>query len=272
MKLTALIPLILCCALPTFADAPVSQDAAFPDDLLLDEDTEEEEEEDDFGEPAPEKKEEHIPEWLAELSNLPREKRDEYIAYFTQAKQALAAGDWIGCDAAMNSCEFIFNKNPNIHNLRVVCYIEQKRLDDATEAMEKAKKEMPDDPATIVNIATLHMAKKDFRSCITEMTAVLEDRQYNISTEVRDILTFRIFLCRLMLGELSEAQDLVAELTPISDTPLFYFSRAAVCLYLKDAEGARTDLQSAANIFSQSGLLIPYQRALLSCDLTQAKH
>lgn len=229
-------------------------------------------EEEDIYVPDEEDNAEEIPEWLAELSNLPRQQREEYIAHFTLAKQALAQGDWVVCDTALNSCDLIFNGNPNIHNLRVVCYIEQHRMEAATQEMERAKEALPQDPTTLVNMATLHMAKQEYRDCIKEMTAILDSPKYDISSEVRNILTFRVFLCYLMLGEVNNAQDLVADLSPLSDTPLFYYSRAAICLYLKDAVGARNDLQSAATIFSSAGMLTPYQRALLSCDLSQAAH
>lgn len=277
MKISLITALLLLGLSPLSAVTEEEQKRVFAGEEILDEEeTEEEEEEEDFFDhpSADKKKEEQVPEWLAQLSNLPRAQRDEYVTHFAQAKAALAQGNWVDCDAELTSCEFIFNKNPNIHNLRVVCYIEQKRFEAATEEMEKARALMPDDATTLVNIASLHMAKKDYRACIKEMTDVLEDPRHSfaISQEVRDILIFRVFLCHLMLGEVSQAEEWVRELSPISDTPLFYYSRAAICLYLRDAAGAQRDLQSAANIFGESGLLIPYQRALLSCDMTEAKH
>lgn len=276
MKISLFITLLLAglIALPTPAATRTAPEPIFADSVFSDDAEEEDEEVDDFL-PIPEKDkkdEEKVPEWLAQLSNLPREQRDEYITHFSQAKAALAQGDWVNCDAELTSCEFIFNKNPNIHNLRVVCYMEQKRFDAATEELNKARALLPDDATTLVNTASLYMVKKDYRACIREMTEVLETPSYNISQEVRDILIFRVFLCHLMLGEISQAEEWVSELTPISDTPLFYYSRAAVCLYLRDAAGAQRDLQSAANIFSAGNMLVPYQRALLSCDLTEAKH
>lgn len=263
--------------LPLFAIPETTPNRVLADEEIFDEtDTNEEEEEDDYFEQAGSETQEteQIPDWLARLSNLPRKQREEYISHFARAKAALAQGNWVDCDAELTSCEFIFNENPNIHNLRVVCYIEQKRLEAATEEMAKASALLPDDPTTLVNRASLHMAKKDYRACIREISDVLEDPHHNtgISQEVRDILIFRIFLCHLMLGEIAQAEEWVRDLSPISDTPLFYYSRASICLYMRDTPGAQRDLQSAANIFASGGLLVPYQRALLSCDLTEAKH
>lgn len=273
-----LIPaLLLSGMLPLFAIPETSPNRVLADEEIFDEtDTSEEEEGDDYFEPdnSAAQQEEQIPDWLARLSNFPREKREEYISHFARAKAALAQGNWVDCDAELTSCEFIFNENPNIHNLRVVCYIEQKRLEAATEEMEKARTLLPNDATTLVNLASLHMAKKDYRACIKEMTDVLEDPHHtdDISQQVRDILIFRVFLCHLMLGEMTQAEEWVRDLSPISDTPLYYYSRAAICLYLRDTAGAQRDLQSAANIFGKNNLAVPYQRALLGCDLAEAKH
>lgn len=277
MKISLITALLLAGMLPLFALPENAKDRVFADEEIFDEkDTGEEDDEDDYSESsaAETQQEAQVPDWLARLSNLPRAQREEYISHFAQAKAALAQGNWVDCDAELTSCEFIFNENPNIHNLRVVCYIEQKRFEAAEEEMEKAVALLPDDPTTLVNLASLHMAKKDYRVCITKISDVLEDPRHNtnISQEVRDILIFRIFLCHLMLGEIAQAEEWVRELSPISDTPLFYYSRAALCLYMRDAPGAQRDLKSAANIFASGGLLVPYQRALLSCDLSEAKH
>lgn len=216
-----------------------------------------------------EEEEEEVPQWLADLSNLPREQRKEYIENFAEAKAAMAQGDWVTCDSLLTTCELIFRGNPHISNMRAVCYIEQKRFADAQKEIEKAKKELPDDPTTLVNIATLHMAQGHFQACIDEMTNIIEANRYSVRPEVVDILTFRMFLCHLMMGHEQNALELVQEVSPLCDTPLYYYSRAAVCLFKNDVVGAKNDLQSAARIFSNNpAQLAPYQRALLNCRLS----
>lgn len=209
-----------------------------------------------------------IPQWLADLSNLPREQRTEYINTFSAAKVALAKGDWVTCDTLLTTCELIFRGNPHICNMRAVCYIEQKRFADAQIEVDKAKKELPDDPTTLVNIATLHMARGEYQACVDEMSELISAYGYSVNPEVLDILTFRVFLSHLMLGHETEALELVQDVSPLSDTPLYYYSRAAVCLYKKDLTGAKGDMQSAARIFNNSAArLAPYQRALLNCNM-----
>lgn len=208
-----------------------------------------------------------IPQWLADLSNLPREQRQEYIEQFALAKNALATGDWISCDAALTTCELIFTGNPHICNMRAACYIEQKRYADAAIEVAKAREQLPNDPSTLVNLATLHMAQGEYKTCIDEMSGILEANP-TMQHDVRDILTFRLFLCHLKLHDTAAAMTLVEDVSPLSDSPLYYYSRAAVCLYNKDLTGAKADLQSAARIFQNAAALVPYQRALLNANMS----
>lgn len=218
---------------------------------------------------AMQEEEEEIPQWLVDLSNMPREQRQEYIETFSAAKVALAQGDWVTCDAFLTTCELIFRGNPHISNMRAVCYIEQKRFTDAEIEVAKAKKALPNDPTTLVNIATLHMAQGQYQACIDEMTDIIEANRYTVRQDVLDILTFRMFLCHLMMGNEAKALELVQDVSPLCDTPLYYYSRAAICIFKKDLTGAKGDLQSAARIFNNSAAqLAPYQRALLNCSLS----
>lgn len=212
-----------------------------------------------------------VPEWLAELSNLPRNDREEYVKLFTQAKQDLAAGNWVACDTDLTGCEMIFPKNPNVWNMRCTCYTEQKRFDEAAAELEKARKVLPRDPSTLVNIATLHMARKEYKECIDELSGIIEQVRFTVPEAVVDILTFRIFLCYLMLGQEDAAVNLVEDYGPLADSPIFYYSRAAICIYKKDLNGAREDMASADRIFANNGATVPYQRALIVCGMVDAQ-
>lgn len=214
---------------------------------------------------------EEVPQWLAELSNLKPELRNEYIRTFSAAKLELARGNWVGCDTELTSCELLFNRNPHVWNMRTVCLIEMQQFDAAQRELNKAKEALPEDPSTLANIATLHMAKGEYRECITEMQELLSDPHLSLKPEVADILRFRVFLSYLMMGDFNTAAELVQDISPLSDTPLYYYSRAAICLYNNDTKGAQTDLQSAARIFNSAAALSPYQRALISCKLAERK-
>ncbi len=209
-----------------------------------------------------------VSKWLADFSNLPKEKRAEYIELFRQAKQAYGIGDWAVCYGLLSQCEFIYAKNPHVWNLRAVCLIAQKHFDEAEHELNKARAVLPHDETTLMNIANLHMGKGEFQKCIDIIRTILASESHSLSAALTDILTFRIYLCHLMQGETKEAKKLVSHLTPISDTPLYYYSQAVLHITRGNRVRAREDIHAADSIFSEAGTL-PYLRAIQASGLEE---
>ena len=76
------------------------------------------------------------------------------------------------------------------------------------------------------------------------------------------MLDFREFLCHIRLGQIDEAKALVKGLSPISDTPLYYYSQAVFALAEGNRIEASRNLRIASSIFSKGNSIVPYQRAL----------
>lgn len=207
--------------------------------------------------------------WLADFSNLPKETRAEYIDLFHRAKQAYVFGDWIICYTLLEECEMIYNKNPHVWNLRAVCLIEQDKLEEAEQELLKVKKELPHDETTYMNIANLHMAKGEYQQCIDVLHNIIDSMPDPVSQNLVDILTFRIYLCHIMLGQRKEAKKLVSHLSPLSDTPLYYYSQAALYISRGNRTQARQDIQAADTIFAKGNATLPYLRAIQASGLEE---
>lgn len=207
--------------------------------------------------------------WLADFSNLPKDTRAEYIHLFQQAKQAYAIGDWAVCYGLLSQCEFIYNKNPHVWNLRAVCLIAQKNYTEAEQELNKAIQVLPHDETTLMNIANLHMGKGEFRQCIEQIRKIIDSLPEPRSPELVDILLFRIYLCHLMLGERKEAQAVVSHLNPLSDTPLYYYSQAALHISRGKRAQARQDINAADAIYTKGNATFPYLRAIQASGLEE---
>ena len=210
---------------------------------------------------------EKLPAWLVSFSNLPKADRQKYLQGFARAKEAFQKGDWNGCILEITNCEIIFNENPNSWNLRLSCLIELKQLEHADEYLAKVKAELPKDPVTLLNIANLHMVRQEFRECIAELTRIIKNMPYDTDDELINIMHFRIMLCHLMLGEGDLAEDIIKDLSPLDDTPLYYYGKAAINIYYGKRQDAMMDVNSANNIFAKTQKTIPYQRGITACGL-----
>lgn len=203
----------------------------------------------------------NLPAWLIELSNKPEEIRREYLETFNTAKLEYIAGNWVRCYSLLSQCEFIVSGNPNAYNLMVSCLIEQGNFSEAKALLQKVQKELPTDQVTIINVANLHMAQKEYQACINVIQDIIKTLPHDASQSLLDVLTYRIFLCHLMLKQEQEAKQLVKHLNPLSDTPLYYFSQIALHLQKGNKSAAKADLQAVYAIFQQAAAL-PYVRCL----------
>ena len=203
-----------------------------------------------------------LPAWLVEFSNLPRNDREQYLRAFNNAKVAYQQGQWIACIGYLADCEMIFRDNPNVWNLRACCLMEQKYFEEAAEELMRVRKAMPNDPVTVMNLANLHMASGRHKESIETIHELRDMLPYETAPELLYVLDFRELLCHVMLGQMEEAKELVKELNPMSDTPLYYYSRAVFALTEGNRVEASRNLRLANSIFSKGNAVVPFQRAL----------
>lgn len=212
-----------------------------------------------------------IPRWLMEFSNLPRETRSLYINTFNQAKQAYRDRRWVDCIALLVECEIIQRGNPGVWNLRASCLMEQKFFEEAAVELNRVLKLEPDNDVALMNMANMHMALGRYTESLQLLAELKEKLPYETADDVRNVLEFRAVLCHLLLGQESQARALVQHLTPMSDTPLYYYSRAAFALVHNDIQTAEYCHRVAAQIFSSNHATEPYRRALELSGLNAGK-
>ena len=203
-----------------------------------------------------------LPDWLLQFSNLPREDREQYLRAFNNAKLAYQQGEWVTCIGYLADCEIIFRHNPNVWNLRACCLMEQRFFEEAEEELQRVLKVQPDDPVTVMNLATLQLALRRFQDSINTLQNLRSMLPYDTQEELLQVLDFREFLCLIMLDRTAEARELVKGLTPISDTPLYYYSQAVFAMVAGNRQEAARMLRIASSIFAKGNILVPYQRAL----------
>lgn len=206
--------------------------------------------------------EEDIADWLIEVSNLPPESRAMYAAAFQEAKKCYAQGRLIECESHLNTCETFTRSNPNVWNLRASAMISQKRFAEAEPLLKQARLKNPQDAVARLSLSLLYLGTQEFEKCIAETDELIDEIRYRDMMQLTRSLTFRKFLCLIMLERMDEAKALVADIGPMDDSPLYYYSQA-VFAYLKgDRQGALRELNTADSIYRGIGYISGYKQAL----------
>ena len=204
-----------------------------------------------------------IPNWVNELSNLPADKRQLYVNQFSAAKWAYSKGAMDMCHQCLDACEAIYDKNPNVWNLRASAYIAVGSFAAAEIWLKKVREVAPDDLVANLNYSLLYLGVGQYEKCIEECDILLGDIEYNEKLEpLTHSLIFRKFICLVMMERVDEAKELVKDITPLTFTPLYYYSQAVLAMVEKDPERALKEISAADRIYRTDPYLLTYKQAI----------
>lgn len=220
--------------------------------------------------PAEQEKAPAVPQWVIELSNLSEADRTEYLRNFQAAKVAYATNRPILCTTHLNTCEAYFDGNPNVWLLRAGVCILQKKYDDAEKFIAEAETVDTDNDVIRVTRSCLQLAKGEYRKALENTEAVLYNMEYTDDTlAMRHSLMYRKFLCLLMMDDVDGARKTVADVSPLDDSPLYYYSQAALHMLAGDPSAATCDLNTADAIFARDTNLTGYKQNLILSGLRE---
>ncbi len=210
-----------------------------------------------------------VSEWVKELSNLPPENRKAYAEAFKQAKGCYAEGRLIECETHLNTCELYTRSNPNVWNLRACALISQQRYDEAEPLLMEVRRYNPQDAMARLSLSLLYLGTQRYEKCIEETDLLIDDIKYKDMMQLTRSLMFRKLLCCIMLGHMDAARDVVADIGPIDDSPLYYYSQGVFALVEGNRQQALREFNTADTIYATIGYLSGYKQALNFSGLTE---
>lgn len=203
-----------------------------------------------------------VPTWVEKLSNLPVKERIAYTDSFAAAKQSYAAGRLAESESYLLTCQIINDDNPNVWSLRASICIAQKRFDEALPLLDKVEKAMPGNQITKLNYSLYYLGKGHYEQCLQETDSLLHQLDAKKEPQLCNSLIYRKVLCFLMLGQMEKAHQLTDHLSPLEDSPLYYYSQAAYRITQKDRASATRDMEAANTIFANEDYLLSYKQSL----------
>lgn len=208
------------------------------------------------------KNEPAVPIWVKKLSNLSAKEREEYTASFAAAKQAYAEGRLAESESYLFTCQIINDDNPHAWSLLASICIAQKRFDEALPLLDKVEKAMPGNQITKLNYSLYYLGKGKYGQCLQETDSLLGQIDAKKEPQLCNSLIYRKVLCFLMLGQMEKAHQLTDSLSPLEDSPLYYYSQAAYRIVQKDRASATRDMDAADAIFANEDYLLSYKQSL----------
>lgn len=213
---------------------------------------------------------EDIPNWVSDLSNLPASERQKYMNNFAAAKWAYSKGSLDMCEKCLDECEAIYSKNPNVWNLRASVRVCQERFDEAEVWLKKVRAVAPDDLVANLNYSLMYLGQGNYEASIRESEVLLNELEYKDGMEgLRHTLMFRMFVSLVMLDRVDEARELVKDITPMTFTPLYYYTQTVMAVLENDKARALKEMTAANSIYRTDPYLQTYKQVITFSKLLE---
>jgi tetratricopeptide (TPR) repeat protein len=151
--------------------------------------------------------------------------------------------------------------NPVVFNARGSVYTSMKDYAKAREAFTKAEALNPNAFEARFNLTELDYVQGNYEQA-AESFAKLLDIHASLPEHIRNLVQFKILVCKLKLGKLPEAEALVTTYAFKDESPVGYFTKATFALQKGDQATANEWLAKAQKNF-QPGEILPYLDALV---------
>lgn len=198
-----------------------------------------------------------------EFTNLPEQKRVDYLKFVNEATRLFNQKRIFEALEQIDEARKIFDRNVDIFNLLGSCYVEFRDFTKAREFYDKALALEPKSSIVLFNIAELEFVTRNWQVCLEKMKEVLPLIP-DMSVQTKRIVELKILLCYLALDREEEAKALANKYDPLrDDSPFYYYAQASLCYRDKDLIKAEEYLQKANRVFVNPAYTAPWQDTLI---------
>lgn len=197
------------------------------------------------------------------FSNLPKAQRDAFREHLGKASKLFAEKRIFEVLDELAKAEAIFPDSIALLNLKGSCYVEFRDFDRARSLYKEALKLSPDSPTIRFNLAEIDFCSKDWQRCHDSFTQVFDDLKEPDQAPMRQLVEFKILLCKLKLDQVAEARKMVDNHGFLDDSPYHFFAQAALAFHDDDKVAAEQWLARSLRIFRNPGILAPWQDTLI---------
>ena len=198
-----------------------------------------------------------------EFTNLPEQKRIDYIKYTSEANRLFGQKRIFEVLEQTDAARKIFDRNADILNMVASCYVEFRDFPKAREFYNKALDLAPKSNVILFNIAELEFVTRNWKACLEKMKTVLPTIP-ETGLQTRRIIELKMLLCHIALNQVEEAKALANKYDPLrDDTPFYYYAQACLKYLNKDIVKAEEYLQMANRVFDNPAYISPWQDTLI---------
>lgn len=164
---------------------------------------------------------------------------EKYKVAYVRSAQAFARNDLEGAIKFLDQADQVKPNQPNNANLRGAIYTRQRDWGKAEAAFRETLRLQPDMPMAQFNLGEVLFLNNKYAEARERFQIFLNSEPKN------DLGTYKIYLCDLLGGNQTKADEFLGQLQPNPSSPIFYFSKAADA-FAKNNKAAGMEFVSSA--------------------------
>ena len=196
------------------------------------------------------------------FSNLPEEKRNEFVQHMQQASKLFAEKRIFETLEELSKAEAIYPDSAALVNIQGSCYVEFRDFERARKTFQRALKLAPDTPSIRFNIAEVDFCTKQWQQAHDSFSEILKQLPEE-QTAMRRLVEFKMLLCKLKIGQVDEARKMVDNHGFMDDSPYHFFAQAALAFHDGKTVDAEQWLGRGTRIFRNPQILAPWQDTMI---------
>ena len=174
----------------------------------------------------------------------PEDLAEKYKVAYVRSAQAFARNDLEGALKYLDVADQAKPNQANNANLRGAIYTRQRDWVKAEESFRDSLRLQPDLPMAQFNLGEVLFLNNKYSEARERFQIFLNSQPKN------DLGSYKIYLCDLLGGNSSKANDFLNQLEPSPNSPLYYFAKAADAFFRQDKTAAMEYVSSAYRIYS----------------------
>lgn len=174
---------------------------------------------------------------------LPEDAEERYKVAYVQAAQAFSRNDLEGALTSLEISDQAKPKQASNANLRGAIFTRKRDWVKAEEAFRLALQLQPDLPMAQFNLGEVLFLNNKYPEAREKFQIFLNSQPKN------DLGLYKMYLCDLLAGNSSKANDYLSTLKPDPMSPIYYFAKAAEAFHQGDKVAATEFVSSAYRIY-----------------------
>jgi tetratricopeptide (TPR) repeat protein len=184
----------------------------------------------------------------AEFLKLPAEKREQFARLMNEGQALLAEKRVQEALEKLNDAETLWGVHPNLLNLKGAALVNIRDFERATGYFEKGVALYPDFWQIRFNHAEMLFVTDKFAESEKSFRSLLGKDQ-GIEGPTRRLVDYKIILCLIKQGKVDEAKKMIANYDIFDDTPVYYYSQAALHFEKGEKDKAEEWVGNARSVY-----------------------